>query len=65
MENIRLQQRVDDLENALIKIKHAMEDIQKMDNSHINALSFQDGFKHAANLATGVAGVYVDAVLCP
>ena len=65
MENIRLQQRVEDLENALKRIKSGLESIQKIDNSHINQLTFQDGFKHATNLCKSIADLNIDAYLCP
>ena len=64
MENIRLQKRVEDLENALKRIKLGLESIQNIDNSCIEHLSFQDGFNHAARLCKSVADIQIDGNLC-
>jgi len=63
MENIRLQQRVEDLEKALARIQSAIDDVSKTDISFVNYLSFQDGFKHAADMCKSVTNIHINGVL--
>jgi len=63
MENIRLQQRVEDLENSLKNIKISVYGIKKMDVSSISKLSFEEGFNHAMAMVNSSISVLIDPYL--
>lgn len=60
MENNQLKQRISDLEKSLKRVKESFEEVKSLDNSHIETLSFEEGFKHAINLFENIINVNVD-----